>query len=66
MEKPISDELRLGWMERNRVAVIPEMQGGWSAEVYGDEDSPSEVAHGSSPREALDKLIAAFRMRVAP
>lgn len=50
------DTKRLDFMQLHRVALIPEFEGPWDAEVYR-EGEVSKVFSGSSPREAIDEAM---------
>lgn len=43
-------------MARGRIALIPEYEGGWRAEAYGEDSSPVQVVYGMTPTEALGKI----------
>jgi len=51
-----ADTKRLDFMQSHRVALIPEFEGPWDAEVY-QEGEVSRVFSGSTPREAIDEAI---------
>lgn len=61
-DKPraVSDTIRLDVMHANRVAVIPEDEGPWDAEVYGEGEEPAFRVSGNTPRAALDAAIEAL------
>ncbi len=48
-------------MEQKRIAVVPEYEGPWDAEVYNDEGKPNHRGSGSTPREAIRAAIAAAK-----
>ena len=48
-------------MERQRIAVVPEYEGPWDAEVYSGDEKPSHRGSGSTPREAIRAAIAAAK-----
>lgn len=50
------DSKRLDFMQSHRVALIPEFEGPWDAEVYR-EGEVSNVFSGSTPREAIDEAM---------
>lgn len=52
------DAARLDFIERNRVALIPEYEGPWDAEVYGDEGAALGVGSGTTPRAAIDAAMS--------
>ena len=53
------DSALLDAMERQRIAVVPEYEGPWDAEVYNDEGKPNHRGGGLTPREAIRAAIAA-------
>ncbi len=53
------DSALLDAMERHRIAVVPEYEGPWDAEVYNDEEKSNHRGSGSTPREAIRAAIAA-------
>ena len=55
----LTDSAMLDAMERQRIAVVPEYEGPWDAEVYNDEGQPNHRGSGSTPREAIRAAIAA-------
>lgn len=54
-----TDRDRLDAMERHRIAVIPEFEGPWDAELYGEDGEPQVRGSGNSPREAIDSALEA-------
>ena len=56
------DSALLDAMERQRIAVVPEYEGPWDAEVYNDEGKPNHRGTGSTPREAIRAAIAAAKV----
>lgn len=54
-----SDTALLDAMERRRIAVAPEFDGPWDAELYGEGEEPLHVGSGATPREALRAALAA-------
>ncbi len=40
-------------IEERRIALIPEYDGGWHAEVYGDEDVVQYKGYGATIDEAI-------------
>lgn len=52
------DSTLLDAMERQRIAVVPEYEGPWDAEIYNDEGQPNHHGTGSTPREAIRAAIA--------
>ena len=59
--EPGDDSTLLDAMERQRIAVVPEYEGPWDAEVYNDEGKPNHRSSGSTPREAIRAAIAAAK-----
>lgn len=55
----MTDSALLDAMEQNRIAVVPEYEGPWDAEIYNDEGKPNHRGSGSTPREAIRAAIAA-------
>lgn len=53
------DTKRLDFIERRRVAVFPEYQGQWDAELYDEEGEPRASCGGRTPREAIDNMMNA-------
>ena len=53
------DSALLDAMERQRIAVLPEYEGPWDAEVYNGDEKPNHRGSGSTPREAIRAAIAA-------
>lgn len=56
-----NDSALLDAMEQQRIAVVPEYEGPWDAEVYNDEGKPNHLGSGSTPREAIRAAIAAAK-----
>lgn len=40
-------------IQRRRIALTPEYDAGWSAEVYDESENPIYVGHGVTIREAI-------------
>ncbi len=57
----MTDSELLDAMEQKRIAVVPEYEGPWDAEVYNDEGEPIHAGSGSTPREAIRAAIAAAK-----
>ena len=57
----LDDSALLDAMEQKRIAVVPEYEGPWDAEVYNDEGKPNHRGTGSTPREAIRAAIAAAK-----
>ena len=55
----MTDSALLDAMEQNRIAVVPEYEGPWDAEIYNDEGKPNHRGSGSTPREAIRAALAA-------
>lgn len=55
------DSALLDAMEQKRIAVVPEYEGPWDAEVYNDDGNPSHRGTGATPREAIRAAIAAAK-----
>ncbi|WP_131361295.1 hypothetical protein [Comamonas thiooxydans] len=55
----LTDSALLDAMERQRIAVVPEYEGPWDAEVYNGDEKPNHCGSGSTPREAIRAAIAA-------
>lgn len=58
-ERTDRDRDRLDAMERHRIAVIPEFEGPWDAELYGEDGEPQVRGSGNSPRDAIDSALEA-------
>lgn len=59
----LEDTRRLDAMESKRIALVPEYEGPWDAEVYGEDESPAVVGTGKTPREALDAALLEIKNR---
>ena len=57
----LTDSALLDAMEHQRIALHPEYEGPWDAEVYNDEGEPNHRGSGSTPREAIRAAIAAAK-----
>lgn len=55
----LTDSALLDAMEQQRIAVVPEYEGPWDAEVYNGDEKPNHRGSGSTPREAIRAVIAA-------
>lgn len=53
----LTDSALLDAMEQQRIAVVPEYEGPWDAEIYNDEGKPNHRGSGSTPREAIRAAI---------
>nr|WP_304350965.1 hypothetical protein [Comamonas testosteroni] len=49
----MTDSELLDAMEQKGIAVVPEYEGPWDAEIYNDEGKPNHYGSGSTPREAI-------------
>lgn len=54
-----SDTALLDAMQRHRIALVPEFEGPWDAEIYNDDAEARPIASGNTPREALRAALAA-------
>ncbi|MGQ8875910.1 hypothetical protein ACUTR7_00250 [Delftia sp. NA_296.1] len=54
-----SDTALLDAMQRHRIALVPEFEGPWDAEIFNDEAEAHPIASGNTPREALRAALAA-------
>ena len=45
------------YMTNLRIAVTPEYEGDWTARMYEDQEEPTHVARGDSPRAAIEAVI---------
>lgn len=57
----MTDSELLDAMEQKRIAVVPEYEGPWDAEVYNGDEKPNHRGTGSTPREAIRAAIAAAK-----
>lgn len=57
------DSKRLDFIQSNRVALVPEFEGPWDAEIYGEDGIVSSVHSGTTPRQAIDAAIAELERR---
>jgi hypothetical protein len=46
-------------MIAHRIAITPEYEGLWHAEIYGDEESPKARGEGKTPSEAVSNALRA-------
>ncbi|ABX34551.1 hypothetical protein Daci_1911 [Delftia acidovorans SPH-1] len=53
------DTALLDAMQRHRIALVPEFEGPWDAEIFNDEAEAHPIASGNTPREALRAALAA-------
>ena len=54
-----SDTDLLDAMQRHRIALVPEHEGPWDAELYEEGEEPQHIGSGATPREALRAALAA-------
>jgi hypothetical protein len=52
---------RLAFLQQHRVALIPEYEGPWDAEVYGESEAPIARGSGNTPHAAIDDARAALK-----
>lgn len=45
-------------IEQHRVAITPEYEGGFTAELYGEQEVPHSKGYGKTPREAMTAALA--------
>lgn len=55
--QPHPDTVRLDAMEQRRIALIPEYEGPWDAQLYGEGEVPWVVGTSSTLREAIDAAL---------
>lgn len=48
-------------MREHRIAVTPEHEGQWHADLYGHEAEPIARAEGDTPEQAVSAVVAAYR-----
>lgn len=46
---------------RYRIALIPQYEGGWQADMYGEHEYVIHAATGLNPQEAVDKVIELYK-----
>lgn len=51
------DSERLDAMAQRRMLVSPEYEGGWHAEIYDDQETPTTTAYNKCPRMAIDSAM---------
>lgn len=61
----ISDTALLDAMERERIAVIPEFEGPWDAQIFGEDESTLACGSGATPRKAIAEALASLEARKA-
>lgn len=60
-----SDTALLDAMERERIAVIPEFEGPWDAQIFGEDEATLACGSGATPREAIAEALASLEARKA-
>lgn len=55
--KPPDASAMLDFITMNRVAVVPEFEGCWDAELYGEAETVSRRGSGNTPRAAIRSLM---------
>ncbi|MDH1063465.1 hypothetical protein [Pseudomonas sp. GD03985] len=45
-------------LAEHRIALSPEYEGQWHAELYGDQEVPICTAEGATPAEAINVVVA--------
>lgn len=45
-------------IEKRRIALTPEYEGGWHADIYGDEDTYCQSGYGDSVEEAIRDALS--------
>lgn len=60
-----SDTALLDAMERERIAVIPEFEGPWDAQIFGEDEATLACGSGSTPRKAITEALASLEARKA-
>lgn len=53
------DAGRLDFIDMHRIALVPEFEGPWDAETYGEDGVPNDIASGNTVRTAIDAAISA-------
>lgn len=43
---------------RYRIAIIPQYEGGWQAEMYGENEYIIHAATGDTPEDAVEKVVS--------
>lgn len=44
-------------IQSRRIALTPEFDAGWQAEIYDDEETPQYVGHGFTVDEAINDAL---------
>ncbi len=60
-----SDTALLDAMERERIAVIPEFEGPWDAQIFGEDEAALACGSGVTPRKAIAEALASLEDRKA-
>lgn len=60
-----SDTSLLDAMERERIAVIPEFEGPWDAQIFGEDEATLACGSGVTPRKAIAEALASLEARKA-
>lgn len=60
-----SDTDLLDAMERERIAVIPEFEGPWDAQIFGEDEATLACGSGVTPRKAIAEALASLEARKA-
>lgn len=58
-----SDTALLDAMERERIAVIPEFEGPWDAQIFGEDEAALACGSGTTPRKAIAEALASLEAR---
>lgn len=45
-------------LAEHRIALLPEYEGEWHAELYGDQEVPICAAEGATPADAINEVVA--------
>lgn len=61
----MSDTALLDAMERERIAVIPEFEGPWDAQIFGEDEAALAFGSGATPRKAIAEALASLEARKA-
>ena len=59
------DTALLDAMERERIAVIPEFEGPWDAQIFGEDEATLACGSGATPRKAIAEALASLEARKA-
>lgn len=60
-----SDTALLDAIERERIAVIPEFEGPWDAQIFGEDEATLACGSGATPRKAITEALASLEARKA-